>query len=286
MWSRDLKDLLSRVAKGEVDPDDAVLRLRDLPFEDLAFARVDHHRHLRQGMPEAVFAPGKTPDQLVRIARRLAEAAGAFLVTRADEAGARALEEAFPEASWHAAARLVVWVDGSRPLEPSPGRVAVVAAGTSDLPVSEEAAITTEFLGHSVDRVYDVGVAGIHRLLARRDDLHDADGIIVVAGMEGALPSVVGGLVAAPVVAVPTSIGYGASFGGLAALLGMLNSCAQGVTVVNIDGGFSAACAIHRALAGTVAARDGRVAGTAAEDAAVPVAAPRDGGGHLPRGGR
>jgi NCAIR mutase (PurE)-related protein len=267
MWSQDLRDLLGRVARGEMSADDAMARLRDLPFEDLDFARVDHHRDLRQGMPEAIYGPGKTVDQVVTIARRLARSAGSFLATRVDADQTAALTEAFPESVHHEAARCVVYVGGATRPRRSPGRVSVVTAGTADIPVAEEASITAEYLGHEVDRLYDVGVSGLHRVMAERAELARADAVIVVAGMEGALPSVVGGLVAAPVVAVPTSVGYGASFGGIAALLGMLSTCAQGVTVVNIDAGFSAACAVHRALAG--AGRRAEAGDPAASPAAV-----------------
>jgi hypothetical protein len=226
--------------------------MRVLPFEDLGFAKLDHHRPLRNGAPEVVFGAGKTPDQIVEIARGLLRGGHEVLVTRLSADAGRAVTEALPELLYDETARTAA----SRQAEPErslDGFVGVVAAGTSDLPVAEEAAQTLQFLGHPVRRIYDVGVAGIHRLFAHRDDLRAASVLIVVAGMEGALPSVVGGLVDAPVIAVPTSIGYGASFGGLAALLAMVNSCAAGVTVVNIDNGFGAAMAAHRIVGGRLA---------------------------------
>ncbi|HET7600235.1 MAG TPA: nickel pincer cofactor biosynthesis protein LarB [Gemmatimonadales bacterium] len=249
MTPAQLQALLAEVARGRLAPADALDRLRHLPFEDLEFARVDHHRALRQGQPEVVFCAGKTVEQVVAICDRLAQASGSFLGTRATEAVAAALRVRYPRLVWNALGRTVYL-----PPEPPPddaartGTVLVVSAGTSDLPVAEEAAVTVEAFGHRAGRLPDVGVAGLHRLLAAGDRLQQADVVIVAAGMEGALPSVVGGLVAAPVIAVPTSVGYGASFGGLAALLAMLNSCAAGVTVVNIDNGFGAGAAASRIL--------------------------------------
>jgi pyridinium-3,5-biscarboxylic acid mononucleotide synthase len=242
-----LEALLADVAAGALTPESALHRLRHLPFEDLPFARVDHHRHLRQGHPEVVFCAGKSVEQVVGICERLAEHSGWFLGTRATQEMAVALEERFPGVEWNPVARTVYLPP--RPCAPLPtGSILVISAGTSDLPVAEEAAVTGGAFGHRVDRLVDVGVAGIHRVLAENARLSAADVLIVVAGMEGALPSVVGGLVKAPVIAVPTSVGYGASFGGIAALLGMLNSCAAGVTVVNIDNGFGAAAAASRIL--------------------------------------
>jgi NCAIR mutase (PurE)-related protein len=239
--------ILADVAAGRLAPDAALDRLRRLPFEDLTFARIDHHRALRQGQPEVIFCEGKTPEQVVAVCERLAAMSGGFLGTRCGEAHAAAVRRAFPDAVWSPVARTVHLLPEDRPqAPPDAGTILVVSAGTSDLPVAEEAAVVAEVFGHRVERLADVGVAGIHRLLASNDRLRQADVIIVVAGMEGALPSVVGGLVAVPVIAVPTSVGYGASFGGLAALLGMLNSCAAGVTVVNIDNGFGAAAAASR----------------------------------------
>jgi NCAIR mutase (PurE)-related protein len=241
-----LESLLAEVAAGRLTPQAALGRLRHLPFEDLSFARVDHHRSLVQGLPEVVFCEGKTPDQVVAICERLEAVGGGFLGTRANETIAGRLRERFPGTVWSPLAR-TVHLTGAHPALPADtGTILVVSAGTSDLPVAEEAAVVAEVFGHPVQRLVDVGVAGLHRLLAAGDQLREARVVIVVAGMEGALPSVVGGMVAAPVIAVPTSIGYGASFGGLAALLAMLNSCASGVTVVNIDNGFGAAAAASR----------------------------------------
>lgn len=232
-----LRALLAAVAAGETPIDAAARQLEAAPFTDLGFAAVDHHRAIRDGLPEVVLAMGKTPEQVAIIAASIFEAAGRVLVTRVDAGHAAALREAFPEVVHNAHARLA-WLD------PEPraraGNVAVVSAGTSDIPVAEEAALTAEMMGAAVHRHYDIGVAGLHRLAGRIEVLREANALVVVAGMEGALPSVIGGLVANPVIAVPTSIGYGASFGGLAALLGMLNSCATGISVVNIDNGFGA----------------------------------------------
>ena len=215
----------------------AVERLRDLPYEDLGFAKVDHHRALREGFPEVVLGMGKTPAQVAAIAARLVERSGRLLVTRAGPEHAAAVVGVLPDAVYHESARAITL--RRQPVERRPG-ITVVCAGTSDLPVAEEAALTAEMLGNAVERIADVGVAGVHRLLHRLPELRAARVLVVVAGMEGALPSVVAGLVATPVIAVPTSVGYGASFGGLAALLGMLNACAAGVAVVNIDNGFGA----------------------------------------------
>jgi pyridinium-3,5-biscarboxylic acid mononucleotide synthase len=239
-----LEGLLAEVAAGRLTPQAALERLRHLPFEDLPFARIDHHRALRQGHPEVVFCEGKTADQVVAICERLEAADGSFLGTRANEALAARLKARFPRTVWNSTARTVHLArtqGGARP-----GTILVISAGTSDLPVAEEAAVVAEAFGHQVERLIDVGVAGLHRLLAAAEQIERARVVIVVAGMEGALPSVVGGMVSVPVIAVPTSVGYGASFGGLAALLGMLNSCAAGVTVVNIDNGFGAAAAASR----------------------------------------
>ena len=250
MTAEQLEALLAEVAAGRMAPRAALDRLRHLPFEDISFARIDHHRALRQGHPEVVFCEGKTPEQVVAICERLEAASGAFLGTRANEAVASRLRTRFPRMEWNQLARTVHLRSSSPLSQPvSSGTILVVSAGTSDLPVAEEAAVVAEVFGHAVERLVDVGVAGVHRLLAAGDQLQRARVIIVVAGMEGALPSVVGGLVKVPVIAVPTSVGYGASFGGLAALLGMLNSCAAGVTVVNIDNGFGAAAAASRICA-------------------------------------
>jgi hypothetical protein len=239
-----LEVLLAEVAAGRLAPGAALENLRHLPFEDLPFARIDHHRSLRQGHPEVVFCEGKTPDQVLAICERLEAATGSFLGTRASEAVATLLRSRFPQVVWNPLGRTVHL--SRRDPATRTGPILVVSAGTSDLPVAEEAAVVSEVFGHEVDRLVDVGVAGLHRLLAANEQLQRARVVIVVAGMEGALPSVVGGIVAVPVIAVPTSVGYGASFGGLAALLGMLNSCAAGVTVVNIDNGFGAAAAASR----------------------------------------
>ena len=233
-----LRALLEQVRAGATEVDAAIERMRHLPFEDLGFAKVDHHRALRHGMPEVVFGKGKTPDQIAAIVGTLLANAPNVLVTRASEEAADRLKREHPDAEHFPISGAVrVWRD--RTLR-GKGTIAVVCAGTSDLFVAEEAQVTAETMGNEVDAIYDIGVAGIHRLMHNRERLTSARVVIVCAGMEGALPSVVGGLVAAPVIAVPTSVGYGASFHGLAALLGMLNSCASNVTVVNIDNGFGA----------------------------------------------
>jgi pyridinium-3,5-biscarboxylic acid mononucleotide synthase len=242
-----LRELLEQIAAGTTTPTAALQRLSWAPFEDVAgIATVDHHRSLRLGFPEVIFGAGKTPDHLALIAARIAERGEGMLATRVDEAGADALRRAVPRIEYHPLGRVAhLRADAAVP-RPARGNVLVITAGTSDLPVAEEAAITAEAFGNPVERLNDVGVAGLHRILSAGDRLRQASVVIVVAGMEGALPSVVGGLVGIPVIAVPTSVGYGAAFGGLAALLGMLNSCASGVTVVNIDNGFGAAVAASR----------------------------------------
>jgi NCAIR mutase (PurE)-related protein len=240
MTPDNLRELLDSVKQGSVAVDEAMEHLRDLPFQDLGYAVVDHHRELRQGMPEVIFGEGKTVEQIARIMAVMTGKGANVLVTRLAEDRGRELIYSFPAATYHADARCLT-LELHRVEQRGRGLILVVSAGTSDIPVAAEALVTARFLGNDVEHLYDVGVAGIHRLLARREMLCSASVIIVVAGMEGALPSVVGGLVAKPVIAVPTSIGYGASFGGIAALLGMLNSCAAGVTVVNIDNGFGAA---------------------------------------------
>jgi NCAIR mutase (PurE)-related protein len=244
----ELKDLLSGLLEGSVTLDEVVGELRRLPFHDLGFARVDTHRELRQGMPEAIYAEHKTPDQVIGIAQTLLDrTSSAVIATRVPEATAQWLLDRWPEARHDADARLVVL--RSAPDDGAPlGTIAVVSGGTSDRPVAQEAALTAEAMGIKVERVEDVGIAGLHRVLAQEEVLRTADVVIVVAGMEGALPSLVGGLTPAPVIAVPTSVGYGASFGGLAALLAMLSSCAAGVVVTNIDNGFGAAMAALRQL--------------------------------------
>jgi pyridinium-3,5-biscarboxylic acid mononucleotide synthase len=232
--------LLTDVREGKTDVPAALQKLRHLPFEDLGFAKLDHHRTLRTGMPEVIFASGKTTAQVATIFERMAKAGGNVLATRASREAYEAVKIAEPRAVYHEMARAITL----KQAEPVPGKgtVAVVCAGTSDLPVAEEAALTAELMGNTVELIADVGVAGIHRLLAQQNSLKSARVLIVCAGMEGALPTVVGGLVNAPVLAVPTSVGYGASFGGVAALLGMLNTCAPNVCVVNIDNGFGAGC--------------------------------------------
>ena len=241
--NKQLQDLLDQVARGEVEPADARDRLLDAfrarPFEDLGFARVDHHRSVRQGFPEVILGLGKTPAQIAAIAAEIVARGSTLLVTRATPAAYEAVRVVVPQATYYADAAVIAF--RQQDISAGRGTILIAAAGTSDLPVAEEAARTAELMGNTVCRLYDVGVAGLHRLLGEHARLWAARVIIVVAGMEGALPSVVAGLVGVPVIAVPTSIGYGASFGGLAALLGMLNSCAPGVSVVNIDKGFGAA---------------------------------------------
>ncbi len=244
----ELKKLLQAFRNGEVDEADVIDRLRTLPFEDIGIAHVDHHRSLRQGAPEVIFGAGKTIEQLQAIIATMAARGSNVLATRLDANKGQALLDRFPKGEFDSLAGTFCLVSHSP--ETTGGTLLVACAGTSDLPVAREAVVTARMFGHQVEELTDVGVAGIHRLLSRGEVLRGADVIIVVAGMEGALPSVVGGLVSVPVIAVPTSVGYGAAFGGIAALLGMLNSCAGGVTVVNIDNGFGAAFAAHRILQG------------------------------------
>jgi len=250
MDSRHLKDLLRQVQSGQLDLDAALNRLRKLPYEDLGYAKVDHHRSLRSGSPEVIYCEGKTNAQIQGIVESISRNGDNILATRADINVFDAIQAVCPDSIYYEAARIVV-------IKPRPvlkvGNIAIVCAGTSDIPVGEEAAVTAETLGNHVNRIYDVGVAGLHRILGACDDLFRAHVAVVVAGMEGALASVVGGLVSCPVIGVPTSVGYGTSFGGLAALLSMLNSCASGVSVVNIDNGFGAgfqAGLINKAAAG------------------------------------
>jgi NCAIR mutase (PurE)-related protein len=238
MNAESIRKLFEQVRKGSVTPDDAVDRLRHLPFEDLGFAKVDHHRALRAGMPEIILGEGKTPTQVAAIFARLAKQGGNVLATRASKQQFAAVKKKIKSAEFRELGRAIVLQRDHTKY--GKGMIAVVSAGTSDIPVAEEAVVTAELMGNEVAHFYDVGVAGIHRLLANREAITKARVVIVCAGMEGALPSVVGGLVGVPVIAVPTSIGYGASFNGLAALLGMLNSCASNVSVVNIDNGFGA----------------------------------------------
>lgn len=242
MTPEQLRAILAEVESGKLSADGALEKVKHLPFDDLGFARVDHHRQLRVGFPEVIFGEGKTSEQIVAIADRLKNAGQNVLVTRIAPEAAEALRAKMPDLSHDPVARTAsLTVEKPRP--ETRGSVLVIAAGTTDLPVAEEAARTLEAFGQPHERLYDVGVSGLHRLMANKERLIEASVLIVAAGMEGALPSVVGGLVDRPVIAVPTSVGYGASFGGLAALLGMLNSCASGVVVVNIDNGFGAAVA-------------------------------------------
>lgn len=238
MNAEQIKKLFQEVKRGKLTPDEAVQRLQHLPFEDLGFAKVDHHRAVRAGMPEVIFGQGKTPAQVATIFERLSLKKNNVLATRATPEQFKAVCKLVRKAEYHATARCITLRVSRKKM--GKGSIAVVCAGTSDIPVAEEAVVTAEIMGNDVEKVYDVGVAGIHRLLANRESLAKARVVIVCAGMEGALPSVVGGLVGVPVIAVPTSVGYGASFDGLAALLGMLNSCASNVSVVNIDNGFGA----------------------------------------------
>jgi len=233
-----IKALLEQMKAGRIDVDEAINRIAHLPYEDIEFARVDHHRDLRLGFPEVILGQGKTPGQILKIAERILSSSSNLLVSRTSEDVFAELRNIAPDAAYHNDARMISVVRDSS--ERGDGTIAVITAGTSDVPIAEEAAVTATVMGNKVSRIYDVGVAGIHRLFGARQDFITARVVIVVAGMEGALPSVVGGMVSVPVIAVPTSIGYGASFDGLAALLSMLNSCAPNVTVVNIDNGFGA----------------------------------------------
>ncbi len=243
MDSDRIRDLLEQVRNGKLGVEEAFAQLKDFPYEDLGFARVDTHRSLRKGYPEVIFCPGKTTEQILAIFERMARHEGRVMAARASVEVADAIAKKFPQSVYHLSARIVTL--GPSAAVAGKGTVLVISAGTADIPVADEAAVTAETLGSKVERLFDVGVAGIHRLLDRRETLFAANVLVVVAGMDGALPSVVGGLVSRPVIAVPTSIGYGASFGGLAALLTMLNSCAPGVTVVNIDNGFGAGYSAH-----------------------------------------
>lgn len=247
MDTHQLRKILEAVHKGHTNPTQALELLKDLPYTDMGFAKVDHHREIRTGVPEVIFCQGKTTEQVLQIFTRLIEVhQSPILATRASSELYEYIQQTIPSAEYNSLARCIVanrqFINSSEGL----GRILIVSAGTADLPVAEEAAVTAQTLGNPVERLYDVGVAGIHRLLSNQAILASAKVIIVVAGMEGALPSVVGGIVDKPVIAVPTSVGYGASFGGLAALLAMLNSCASGIGVVNIDNGFGAACLAHK----------------------------------------
>ncbi len=241
---KEIRQLVMDIKDGSVDLDQAVQKLKKLPYEDLKFARLDLHRGLRSGFPEVIFCQGKQRDHIVAIMEKLASGSTPILATRAQFEDFTAVKERIPEVQYHPQARMIIYEPA--PLPKKDGEILVISAGTADIPVAEEAAITADVMGNHVKRLYDVGVAGLHRLLADLDTIQSASVLIVVAGMEGALPSVVGGLVSRPVIAVPTSIGYGSSFGGLAALLAMLNSCAAGVTVVNIDNGFGAGFAANQ----------------------------------------
>jgi len=243
----DLKLLLLKIKNKTISIAEAYSQLKNLSFEDLGFAKVDHHRHLRKGFPEVIYCEGKTPQQIAKIASSIAKQGHDVLATRADRKAFIAVKKVLKKAEYHQAARIIT-VNKTRNMEPRTSNIAIITAGTADLPVAEEAAVTSEFLGNKVDRLYDVGVAGIHRLLKNMPKLDRAKVIIVAAGMEGALPSVIAGLVDKPVIAVPTSVGYGSSFKGLSALLTMMNSCAPGISVVNIDNGFGAAVVAHYIL--------------------------------------
>jgi NCAIR mutase (PurE)-related protein len=236
-----LKNLLKKVKSGKASIDEAMAQLKSLPFEDLGYTRIDHHRSLRKGFPEVIWGEGKTSGEILAIARQLRNRGQNVLITRLEEKKARAVQKVFPKSRYYPRSRVLTYLTHAVKID-GKGMVLVITAGTTDIPVAEEAALTVEFMGSRVETLYDVGVAGIHRLLSERKRMEAARVLIVVAGMEGALPSVVGGLVDKPVIAVPTSVGYGTSFGGIAALLTMLNSCASGVAVVNIDNGFGAGC--------------------------------------------
>ncbi|MGB9906834.1 MAG: nickel pincer cofactor biosynthesis protein LarB [Candidatus Saccharicenans sp.] len=233
-----LADILDKLYRKEITPQQALKQLEDFPYQDLSFAKVDHSRELRRGTPEVIFGQGKTPEQLVRIAAAIIKKGSNLLITRLSPENYRKIKNRLKKATYHEQARCLTIINRRPPA--GQGRVAIISAGTSDMPVAEEAALTCEFFGNTVDRIYDVGVAGLHRLLSHYDQIKEARVLVVVAGMEGALPSVVAGLFRAPVIAVPTSVGYGANFQGLSALLAMLNSCPGGVAVVNIDNGFGA----------------------------------------------
>jgi len=236
---RKLEDLLKKVKSGKTSIDEAIAQLKSLPFEDLGYARIDHHRSLRKGFPEVIWGEGKTSGQILSIMKELRRKGQNILITRLEERKAKAIQNIFPKSRYYPRSKVLTYL--THPVKPEGrGTILIITAGTTDIPVAEEAAVTAQFMGNRVETLYDVGVAGIHRLLSERTRLEAARALVVVAGMEGALPSVVGGLVDRPVIAVPTSIGYGTSFGGITALLAMLNSCASGVAVVNIDNGFGA----------------------------------------------
>jgi len=240
MNEAELRQLLNAIASGQVSTDEALARLRDWPYENLGYARIDHHRALRKGLAEVVFCEGKTPEQAAEIFARIAEREGRALATRVSESHANAIRKRWPQARYHPQGRLVVVGESVSSSEDNRPFIVVATGGTADIPVAEEAALTVEFNGGRVERLYDVGVAGVHRLLDQRAVLAQAAVVVAVAGMDGALPGVIAGLVACPVIAVPTSIGYGTGLGGVAALMNMLNACATGIAVVNIDNGFGA----------------------------------------------
>jgi hypothetical protein len=239
MNPRKLEDLLKRVKLGKTSVDKAIAQLKSLPFEDLGYARIDHHRSLRKGFPEVIWGEGKSSNQILSIMKEMKRKGQNVLITRLDEKKAKDIQKAFPKCRYSPRSKVLTYLIHPVRSE-GKGTILVITAGTTDIPVAEEAVITAQFMGNHVETLYDVGVAGIHRLLSERERLEEARVLVVVAGMEGALPSVVGGLVDRPVIAVPTSVGYGTSFGGITALLAMLNSCASGVAVVNIDNGFGA----------------------------------------------
>jgi NCAIR mutase (PurE)-related protein len=239
MNPRKLENLLEGVRLGKTSVDKAIARLKSLPFEDLGYARIDHHRSIRKGFPEVIWGEGKSSNQILSIMKEMKRKGQNVLITRLDERKAKSIQKALPKCQYHPRSRVLTYLIHPVRLE-GKGTILVITAGTTDIPVAEEAVITAQFMGNHVETLYDVGVAGIHRLLSERERLEGARILVVVAGMEGALPSVVGGLVDRPVIAVPTSVGYGTSFGGITALLAMLNSCASGVAVVNIDNGFGA----------------------------------------------
>ncbi len=239
MNPRKLEDLLKRVKLGKTSVDKAIAQLKSLPFEDLGYARIDHHRSLRKGFPEVIWGEGKSSNQILSIMKEMKRKGQNVLITRLDEKKAKDIQKAFPKCRYSPRSKVLTYLIHPVRSE-GKGTILVITAGTTDIPVAEEAVITAQFMGNHVETLYDVGVAGIHRLLSERERLEGARVLVVVAGMEGALPSVVGGLVDRPVIAVPTSVGYGTSFGGITALLAMLNSCASGVAVVNIDNGFGA----------------------------------------------
>jgi NCAIR mutase (PurE)-related protein len=234
-----LEKLLIKVQKGEVSPRDALNVLKDLPYEDLEFAKIDHHRELRRGFPEVIFGEGKTDSQILKISKAILKKGSNLLITRVEPKVYKKIKQQVPKAQYNSLAR-TIYLKQSAPT-PGKGRIVIISAGTSDIPVAEEAAVTCEILGNDIDKIYDIGVAGLHRLFGELDTIKKARVIITVAGMEGALPSVIAGITEVPIIAVPTSIGYGTSFNGIAALLAMLNSCPGGLAVVNIDNGFGAA---------------------------------------------